>query len=77
MLYQVTLDLDILQPVLICHLHPCTNTMYRISRVCNIGGLWNQFHQTVPVTVSGDTLRWSDQADVNQKELSYDEVNRD
>lgn len=61
----------------ICHLHHCTNTTYRISKVCNIGGMWNPFHQTVPVTVSRDTQRWSDQADVNQKELSYDEVNRD
>lgn len=75
--FQLTLHLDILQSVLICHLHPCTNSTCRISKVCNIGVLWNQFHQTVPVTVSRNTLRWSDQADVNQKELSYDEVNRD
>lgn len=39
--------------------------------------MWNQFHQTVPVTVSGDTLRWSDHSSVNQTELSYDEVHRD
>ena len=42
-----------------------------------MGAMWNQFYQTVPVTVSRDTVRWSDQADVNQIELSYDEVNRD
>lgn len=75
--YQMTLDLDILQSLLICHLHLYTNTKYSMSNVCNMGAMWNQFHQTVPVTVSRDMLRWSDQADVNQIELSYNEVNRD